>query len=420
MHELLDSGIDSDVSFIINGVSSGIRAHSSIVAVRCKSLRAEVCRFRANTKNGAHGRHPTLEIPVEAVSVHTFRKVLKYVYTGTIPLQATDIYDVCSLSARLGIGSLQSIVFAHLRNEDNVRQITTVLDRALQNADQNRLLVARLTEYFAENCSKVLRSAPFEELSSNLMQHIVKQENLGAAEFEVWQALVNWSCTRTDISPSKRVSMMTVSERKTIATHMKGFCRPGYLRILNFDSETFAKEVEPLDVFPPGEVLLKYRFDAAAGKDAFEHAFPGDRYSFLLRIRQRTTCFESSSHPHPRGVSQTVKVQLPRWVTEMKVVFDPRTALGRYADLKFCTDEERSELVFSVRANTLWSMSANTQYRSDSHPENLTARANIAAARPLGLDPIYIAGNCFWFTFYTPQNVGDLAWGYKFFVSIAR
>lgn len=419
MHELLDSGIDSDVSFIINGLSSGIRAHSSIVAVRCKSIRTEVCRFRANLKNGAHDRQPTLEIPVEALSVHTFRKVLKYVYTGTIALQATDIYDVCSLSARLGIGSLQSIVFAHLRNEDNVRQITNVLDRALQNAEQNRLLVARLTEYFAENCSKVLQNAPFEELSSNLMQHIVKQENLGASEFEVWEALVKWSCTQTDIYPSKRVSMMTESERKTIAAHMKGFCRPGYLRILNFDSETFAKEIEPLDVFPPWEVLLKYRFDAAAGKDAFEHAFSGDRYSFLLRIRQRTTCYESSSHPHPRGVLQEVKVQLPRWVTEMKVVFDPRTALGRYAYLEFRTDEERSEQIFSVRANTLSSMSANIQYRSDSHSENVAARANLAA-RPTGLDPLYIAGNCFCFKFYAPQNVGDLAWGYKFFVSIAR
>lgn len=426
MHDLLDSGIGSDVSFIINGISTGIRAHSSIVAVRCKAIRTEVCKFRAKVRDGEKHEEATLEIPIDAVSLHTFRKVLKYVYTGTIALQATDVYDVCSLSARLGIGSLQSIVFSHLRNEDNVRQITTVLDRALQNAEQNRLLVARLTEYFAENCSKVLQNAPFEELSGDLMLHIVKQENLGASEFEIWEALVNWSCLQSGLSSPKRVSLMIESEKKRVAVHVKLFCRPGYLRILNFDAETFAREVEPLDSFPPAEVLLKYRFDAAAGNAAFEHAFPGDRYSFLLRIRQRTTCYESSSHPHPRGVSQTVKVQLPRWVTEMKVVFDPRTALGRYADLEFCTDEGRTERIYSVRASEvpgrmclLSEVRTNPPYWSEPRIENLTERSTVSA-RPLGVDPIYITGNCFWFTFYSPQNVGDSAWGYKFFVSIAR
>lgn len=427
MRKLLDSGIASDISFIINGVSTGIRAHSSIVAVRCKAIRSEICSFRAKARESDQTEHAVLDIPIDNVSLTTFRKVLTYVYTGRIALDATDIYDVCSLSARLGIANLQSIVFSHLRNEDNVRHIITVLNRALQDSEQNGLLVARLTEHLAENCSKLLQLAPFEDLSEDLMLHIVKQENLGASEYEIWRALVEWSCLRCDIFPTKPVSMMFESEKKRVAGCLQKFCRPGYLRILNFDTETFAREVEPLGSFAPADILAKYRFDAAAGIAAFEHAFHGDRYSFLLRIRQRTACYESSSHPHPRGVSETFKVQLPRWVTEMKVVFDQRTALGRYSELKFCANEQGTEPLYSIGASEVPGTmclipeagTTSSPFRTQSRPRNHMERSGVSA-RALGAEPIYISGNSFWCNFYSPQNVGDSGWGYKFFVSIAR
>ncbi|CDF33520.1 unnamed protein product [Chondrus crispus] len=426
MRKLLDSGVGSDVSFIINGVSPGIPAHSSIVAVRCKAIRSEVCKFRSKGRDNDRAETSTMEIPIDSVSLPIFRKVLEYVYTGTIALQAADVYDVCSISAQLGIGSLQSIVFSYLRNEENVRQIVTVLDRALQDSEQNRLLVVRLTEYLAENCSKLLWRAPYEELSVDLMLHIIKQENLGASEYEIWQALVEWGCMQCSVSPPKAVSAMSEREKKRVRECLQRFCRPGYLRILNFDTETFAREVEPLGSFPPAEMLLKYRFDAVAGNAAFEHAYHGDRYSFLLRVRQRTACYESTSHPHPRGVSQTFKVQMPRWATEMKVVFDPRTALGRYSELEFCTDERRAMRVYSVRASEvpgtmclLSDVETTTPYWAQSRLQNHGERSGVSA-RALGVEPIYISGNSFWCTFYSPQNVGDSAWGYKFFVSIAR
>lgn len=411
MRSLLTSTENADINFLLNHQPHPIPAHSSVVAIRCYNLRNTILRFRKKFINlPEHCTHSVLELPVHVSSEISFYKVLEYVYTGSITLEATDVFDVCSLATYLGIPSLQSIVFSYLRNDENLALVTTVLDRALQNLDENRHLVIKLTEHFAENASKALRRAPFSQLSRNLMEHLAKQENLAASELEIWDALITWSCARARIVPAKKVSEMRNSERHLIANYMRTFYRPGMVRILNFDAVSFAEEVEPLGVFTMSDILLKYRFDAIAGKVAFEDAFPKDRYNFLLRIRQRTMCFESDSHPHPRGVSQTAKVELPKWVSEMKVEFDQRTALGRYADLEFFMNEDLTRSIFSVRASTHNQFDLSSKLtRSEGYSRKLTT-----------LRPLSIAGNRFWYTFYAPQNVGDLAWGYKFQVSIIR
>lgn len=411
MRNLLLSAQDTDLNFLLNHQSCPISAHSSVVAIRCYNLRNTILRFREKANLSESFPYPVLEVPVHATSVISFRKVLEYIYTGSITLDAADVLDVCSLAAFLGIPSLQSIVFSYLRNEDNLALVTTVLDSALQNLDENRQLVIKLTEYLAENASSALQHAPYSHLSLDLMKHLAKQENLAASELEIWNALITWSCTRAGIAPPKKVSEMQARERRAVADLMRAFCKPGMVRILNFDAVSFSKEVEPLEVFAAPDVLLKYRFDATAGNVAFEDAFPKDRYNFLLRIRQRTMCFESDSHPHPRGVSQTAKVELPRWVSEVKVEFDERTALGRYADLEFFMDENLTSSIFSVRAST--------QNRFDLS-SRLMCSSERCSIKPVTLGPLSIAGNCFWYKFYAPQNVGDLAWGYKFHVSVVR
>lgn len=413
MQELLDSGRGSDVSFVFDDFPSLMRAHSSVIAVRCKSFRAAVVRFltERKKKDQESGACLEIQIPASGMSERAFYKVLKFIYTGTIDLRSHQIYDVCYLAGFLGVESLQGIAFSYLQGKENIHQIATALDRALENSTENQVLLAKLTRYLAENCAKVLKRAPIRILSQDFMLHVVKQENLWASELELWNSLIAWCCGQCGISPAKKVSDMTECERTRVALLMKDFCRPGRVRILNFGAQAFSAEVEPLGVFSPSEVLLKYRFEAAAGIVDFDNAFPFDRYNFLTRSRQRTMCFESSTHPHPRGVRQTFEVQLPAWVSETKVVFDSRTALGRYADLEFFADEGMTIQIFSVRNNRQSRYSC--QYRHLKMGEGIVAK-------PDALAPIFISGNAFWVSFYAPLNVGDLAWGYKFFVSIVR
>lgn len=405
---LLESSDAHDIHFLLPSTPP-ICAHSAVIAVRCRALRPAVVTFLA-TRTTSTDPHPSpLLIPVRPVAPATFRNVLRYLYTGSITLSEAAVYDVSALAGALGVDSLQQIVFSYLQSRDNVRQVAPILDRALQ-AREHGPLVGKLTAYVAENCATVLRHAPFHQLSRQLMVHLLKQENLWASERDIWTALVEWCCARCGVDGGRKISEMARPDCVKVAREMGAFCKPEYLRILNFDAAWFSQEVEPLGVFPAAEVLLKYRFEATAGMVGFDNAFPLDRYSFLRRIRQRTMCFESSTHPHPRGVSHSFEVQLPVWVSETKVVFDSRTALGRYADLEFFADEEKSQRIFSVRASR---QSQFGIYRG---------RVKILglAAEPEALDPVIVHGNTFWCSFYAPKNVGDLAWGYKFFVSIVR
>lgn len=408
MLDLYESEKDADILFVIEGSEEKFSAHSSVVSVRCKLLRENVIQFLHEKVEGSSADAKVLEIRVRPVMTGTFLQVLLYVYTGRITLDRESLYDVCSLSEIMGIPSLQNIVFCYLEDGNNIVEVAYILDRAVCDGEQKSSLIVRLTQFFSENCATILKEVNLKVLSFSFMHHVVKQESINCSENDLWSALIFWICHSCQISPYKMVSSMSPTECCVVATRMITFCQPGYLRILNFDKHFFSKEVEPLNVFPSSEVLLKYRFDAAFAEFGFENAFPKDRYSFLTRTRQRTMFFESSSHPHPRGVHLDIKAELPQWVTELEVTFDYRTAVGKYADLEFFSDENRICRIFSLR------MEQESRARSCVRP------SSIVQSERKALPSLYITGHCFWFTFYAPQNVGDLAWGYKFQVSVLK
>lgn len=409
MLSLLESSDTADIRFLLSTSSTVITAHSAVISVRCKRLASKVLSFLSRKEGGALPVEEILEIPVHGASRRGMSEVLRYVYAGEISIDRTILNDVCALSTLLGIPSLQDIVIRYLREDENCRDTIAVLDRELRDPGNNSAFVSKLTDYFAENCSRIIMCKELESSSLILMQHIIKQETLGACEEELWDGLVKWTNSRCHNSPHLKVSQMTSEQRRAIVEHMNTFCRPGYIRILNFDSRTFATEVEPLGVFPLSEVLLKYRFDASVGCGDLSYSFPKDRYSFLARVRHRTMVFESTSHPHARGIFYKKKVEFPMWVTELEVNIDPYTSLGRYADLEIFSDEARAHRLFSFRS-----------YCSQSGQSVGQLETKRKAFRNDKVPTISICAKSFWFTFYAPQNVGDLGWGYKFRVSVVR
>lgn len=398
MLRLLESRQGSDMLFSIADCGVQVAAHSTVIAARCKSLHPKIILFLAENRTRPDRDRQILEIPVERASEITLRKVLGFIYAGTISLQSSDVFDVCLLAEQFGLDSLQKIAFAYLQEKDNIFLLAHVLDRVLESSACSARFVRQLTKVFAENCSQIFKTISIESMSKILMEHIVKQENLAVSECAIWDALICWSCHHCDMKTPKRVSAMTGMERQKVVEYMLPFCRPGYLRIVNFDTETFLNEVEPLGVFSSDEVLLKYRFDAAAGLVNFEHAFPQERYSFLSRMRQRTMTYESCMHPHQRGISLVQKVELPRWVSAAEISFDPRTQLGRYADLEFFEDEQRKVRIYSWRAN----QTSSYNHRFERQRTPFTNESNRKS-----VESFQISGFCFWFTFYAPQNVGD-------------
>lgn len=408
---LLESGEGADIKFVTSYHANELVAHSDVIIARCHAFRSSILIFLVEKQSGERAKDDVMEIQVKSTNVVALKLVLRYVYTGTISLEDEHLYDICVLSDHMGIPSLLHHVFRYLSDTEHSVAVLQVLDRALTRSEPLRAVIGRLTECLSSNCSQVLKHADLTNISLITMHHVVKQESLGAAEHEIWNALVRWACHRAGIERTFRVSQMTNEERQKLSDHIGHFCRPGLIRILNFEAKFFASEVEPLDVFSRSELLLKYRFAVTVGKFPFEVTFPKERYSFLARIRQRCMSFESERHPHPRGVYTKVKVDMPQWVSEIEVTFDERTALGRYADLEFFMDEECTARLFSLR----------TSQNEFSYVRSAYVTAGVVRSRVQKTpDPVHISGNRFWFTFYAPKNVGDLAWGYKFLVSVLR
>lgn len=437
MRCMLMEGEGSDIIFVLKGQNKAYRAHSEVIAVRCKSLRKKVLDFlfltvakkkKQQEAKKAEEQLPekslgnsleelsqeqevgdTLEIPVRNVNEHAFVEVLLYIYTGEISIVDEALYDTCALATDLGIPSLHNIIFEHF--EINLFAVPKVLDCCLKDAEQTSDFTVRVTQYFADNCSAILDKAGLTGISDICMEHILKQENLSASEVELWRAMLEWACGKCDVDLKNGIENINDRERNTLASYIKRFCRPGYLRILNFDPKSFMDEVEPLKVFPVSEMVLKYRFDATAGSVPFEYAFPRDRYSFLTRIRQRTMAFESEAHPHPRGANHLEEVEMPTWVTVLEINFDERTSLSRYSDLEFFRDENKSDRIFSFR---------EAQLESSRRGRPSIFRGSVASSNRIVPGPIRIDANSFWFNFYSPKNVGGMAWGYKFIVSVVQ
>lgn len=407
LRELLSSGNNSDLKLRVKGLSRDFEVHSPIIAARCKALRPQVISILKSRKSSS--------VPAEVaelqisnnVSESSMSEFLRYIYTGEVSFRKSNVYDLCLLSIILQVPSLKKFVSLYLERIENIHHIGINLDKALTDTQENKDMISSLSDLFSDHCSLILRSNSLKERSIPFLQHVLKQENLNVSEREIWNALVAWSCYQCNITPTKAVSGMSTAERKDIGSFIAPFCQPGYLRLLNFDPKFFLTEIEPLSVFSKEEILLKYRFDATAGMMDFHETYPGDRYSFLSRIRQQKITVESSTHPHPRGAHEEMKIEMPKWVSEMEVNFDERTSLGRYSYLEFHADAGKTERIFYLKANPIpkydgskWPLSSADASHDDSS--------------------LRIEGNVFWFSFYSPQNVGDLAWGYKFTASVVR
>jgi BTB/POZ domain/BTB And C-terminal Kelch len=407
MARLRDDRNTSDV-VLIAADGTRFHSHSSILACRCPVLEPPIQAFLAkhpdNLSVWPREARAVLPLSLPTVSALTLGSILRFVYTGRIHLTGENVFDVIAASNALGLVHLSRLAMVHIQAASTNETVLPFLERAMQH--QLTSLVTELLEYIVWHSRDVLARDEFCELSLPVVLNIVKQEELGASEAEMWRALVRWACIRASVPAYLSVSQMTSSERNAVRTRLIPFAHPGHLRILNMDSTSFTKEVEPLKLFNESEVLIKYRFEAAFAAGAlFDDAFPLPHIDFLMRIRQLTTCHESASHPHSRGVTELVVVSLPPWTRQAHISFDRRCALGKYSDLSFYESEQCETKIGSL--NTVLAAhriarrlaNARTQQSTSSDPEPTLA----------------IPLRRFVFKFYSPSNF-EAGWGYSFCV----
>lgn len=399
--QMYEDVASADVSLTATGSrpSSQALCHSSILAARCPALVTRIREFidsdPHNVALDASSGRKILQLELPDVLPHLLRPVLRYVYTGRIRLRSDNVLPVLCAAQSLGIKSLVRTASYHLQSRINPAASLPLLSQALElNLAES---VNTLLTFISENAGVILSMAEFCDLNERAVKLILEQENLSASEAEIWSALLRWANSRAGLARNRKVCSMTSDEIHSLRPCLGQFLKPGLLRLLNVDMVTFATEIEPLELVDADEVLLKYRFEAAADSVPFEVAFPLERFDFLTRIRQQSTHFESA-HPHEIGVSESFEVLLPAWTKVAHVSFDQRCKLGRYSEVTFFGNDACSEEITSL---------------SDIFARHRVAvRQKNADAEPCVSIPL----RRFWCVFYSP-NTFRAGWGYSFTVT---
>lgn len=392
----------TDVVFVTGVEEQHVRAHSFIVAARCPKIAKHfsVSPSRA-CGTGCVTEDESLEwrFYFRDISPAIMQALVTYMYTGSIRVRGESAFALMHAGSKLGLESLVNIAEQHVIS-------TTDPSHALRYlASASSLGVAKMEafilQYIVRHTKKVVGSVQFCRAPSDIVFRIVKQDELGATEEEIWSALIRRACWLAALPLNLAVSDMNALQKKDIVPFVKPFLKPGFLRILDMNSAWFAREVHALGILSADEVLLKYRYDAASRTLPMERAVPYDKIALLMRIRQSTMTFESVSHPHPQGITSVVALSFPVWTRFIQIEFDPRCELGRYADLSFFEDSDCNIKLASLQVVLASARLARRHELS----------ANASSTKP----SVKLPYRQIWFKFYSPCSFRP-GWGYLFFV----
>lgn len=440
--QLYVSQKDCDVLLTLPNSAQTFGAHTSVLAVRCHQLASPIRSFlcaKGKHNSSTSGFSAKHRVRLPHVSTFTVDRTLRYVYTGSLQFPSIEnteispfLRDLLILASFLGIPSLRTLVFRLIDERLPIRILMVLLDDALCSGVLSSQDVIRLTESFCE------KSASFQDvnniegkstetysgLSETFWRHVLRTEPLQMSEDKLWSLLVQRACAQLGISFTP-ASQMTPVEQILVKERVIDYCQPGMLRLLSFSTPFFAREVEPLEAYPSSEVLLKYKFDATVGTQPFNHTYPHDRLSFLKRVRQSAVTIESNEHPHKKGVREDRQICMASWASQVAIVVDSRTALGKYAQLELFTDDTKAERFFFLRGTGPPVISMRKPTSSTPHSfmrresQGPSSRTVESVHSELSC-PIILDANKFYLSFYSPLNVGDTAWGYKLTVTNLR
>lgn len=393
-----ESGRLADVAIFAGDLGERFEVHSCILAVRCPALAHQLSAFVASNPHNvgifSHADRQFLEISYPSIRPRVMNMVLQYAYTGKVKLRSSDVFHVLRAAQLLDMESLARIAEQHIRRTTDVSHALAHLMQAIEL--EMEVMLTNLVQFISQHASEVFPRTEFYTLSRRAIKILVKQEDLSIPEAQVWNAVWKWACIQCSVPFTKSFDDLNEVECERMRDTLCPFLKPGSIRVLNMDVSTFAKQIEPLGILTAEEVLLKYRFEATVDVAPFDSAFPMNRVEFLSRIRQETTKFESTSHPHPRGITEKVQIVLPSWAHRARLAFDPRCRLGRYADLSFFEDEYCAEKIVSL--DEIFA-AHRVAVRSGAYHEEFPT-FSIPLRR-------------FWYVLYAPGSF-DPDWGYAF------
>lgn len=172
----------SDVTFIVEGKK--LPAHRSILAARSSYFRALLYGGLAETTQ----REINLNVPLQ-----TFKTLLRYVYSGCVPLskmKVEHISDLLGLADEYGLETLKSAIASISIKNVSQKNCCSLLDAAqLYNLETLRDVC---TTFMDQNATEMLSSKNFQMLSQESLCTLLDRDSFFAPEVEIFNAVREW------------------------------------------------------------------------------------------------------------------------------------------------------------------------------------------------------------------------------------
>ncbi|RIB22779.1 hypothetical protein C2G38_2140074 [Gigaspora rosea] len=194
--QLLETEYEYNV--IVKVDKQNFKLHSQVLYQRSSFFRQELTT--ATKKNNI------IEITLTDTSVEDFKILIKYIYTGTIPLEEVEpsfIFDLLVPSKKLGLAELVEYIQSYLIDNKAFwlrLKFTQVYSTIFQ--DNNlKALQTFCTDILAKHPNLIFDSKDFTSIQENALVTLLKRDDLQIEESEIWDKVIQWGKAKTPDLP---------------------------------------------------------------------------------------------------------------------------------------------------------------------------------------------------------------------------
>ncbi|CAG8616992.1 7847_t:CDS:2 [Paraglomus occultum] len=236
------------------------KAHNLVLRARCSYFRSALSNDWARKEGGMFVfRKPN-------ISGSVFAKILRYLYTGTIPLadqEGSEILKIVVAADELDLHTLINHIQTYLITEKTSwldENPVEILELVFQHA-----ACKSLRDYcLATICKKpsiIFSSPSFTSLDESMLILLLKRNDLGMEEAEIWDHLLQWGIAQ---NPGLSSDISTWGDEEWSLLEATLYQYVPLVRFFNIPSADFSRKVRPYKrILPKGlfEDLISHYLD---------------------------------------------------------------------------------------------------------------------------------------------------------------
>ena len=201
----LNNSLMSDVSFVVrnaSGEEESLAAHKFVLAVSSPV-------FYSMFYGKAPERRKEIDLP--DCDSESFLELLRFLYSDKVDLTGGSVMQVWYLAKKYIVPELETACTNFLKEHLSPENVFDILPLAKKFEEEE--VVVRCWEVIDISTQDALQSETFPGITRELLEEVVKRDDLTIREIDLFQAVDRWAtaeCKRKDLEP--------VKDRKRIVT----------------------------------------------------------------------------------------------------------------------------------------------------------------------------------------------------------